>query len=94
VKPGEATTDPRIRGLVKQLREVAAETGVAFWDFREAMGGEAAYLQFMKRGLASPDRAHLSKEGSSLMAQRLLSALFDGVGARLEGAPSAGCPTP
>jgi lysophospholipase L1-like esterase len=91
VKPGERHTDPRIRAVVKQLAEVSAETNAAFWDFREAMGGEAAYLEFMKRGLASPDRAHLSREGSSLMGQRLLAALFEGVAHRLDAVPTAGC---
>jgi hypothetical protein len=91
VKPGERKTDPRILGLVHQLREVAEEDGVAFWDFRAAMGGEASYLDFMKRGLAANDRAHLSKTGNELMGQRLLSALFTDVAARLESKPDAGC---
>ena len=82
VKMGERKTDPRIVGLVTQLREVAEESGAAFWDFRAAMGGEASYLDFMKRGLAANDRAHLSQQGSALMGQRFLSALFDGVRAR------------
>ncbi len=94
VKPGQRTTDPRIREIVQQLAEVSAESGAAFWDFREAMGGEASYLEFMKRGLASPDRAHLSKEGSSFMGQKLLAALFDGVAQRLEARPDAGCDDP
>jgi GDSL-like Lipase/Acylhydrolase family len=91
VKLGERKTDPRILGLVKQLREVAEETGAAFWDFRAAMGGDAAYLEFMKRGLAANDRAHLSKHGNELMGQRLLSAMFADMGTRLETHPDAGC---
>lgn len=76
VKMGERKTDPRIQALTTQLREVAAEQRVAFWNFRAAMGGEASYLDFMKRGLAANDRAHLSKEGSAAMGQRFLSALW------------------
>ena len=92
VREGEEKSDPRIVGLVKQIREVADETGVAFWDFRAAMGGDAAFLAFMRRGLASPDRAHLSKQGGAMMGQRLLAALFRDLGARLEADPAAGCP--
>ena len=91
VKMGEGKSDPRILGVVRQLREVAEEDGVAFWDFRAAMGGDASYLDFMKRGLAANDRAHLSKTGNEVMGQRLLSALFDGVATRLRTKTDAGC---
>lgn len=91
VKPGESKSDPRIVGLVKQLREVSEETGAAFWDFREAMGGEASCIDFMRRRLASPDRAHLLRAGNTIMGQRLLAALFEGLAARLEARPDAGC---
>lgn len=94
VKPGEGRSEPRIVRLVTQLREISRETGVAFWDFRAAMGGEASFLEFMKRRLASPDRAHLLKSGSHLMGTRLLAALFRGVAARLEAHPQAGCVVP
>lgn len=91
VKPGETKSDPRIVGLEKQLREVAEETGSAFWDLRAAMGGDGSYLEFMRRGLAALDRAHLSKQGSELLAARLLSAMFDDAAARLAAEPRAGC---
>jgi hypothetical protein len=91
VKPGEGRSEPRIVQLVKQLREIAKETGIAFWDFRAAMGGDASFLEFMKRRLASPDRAHLLKSGSDLMGTRLLAAIFAEIGARLEASPEAGC---
>lgn len=91
VKMGESKSDPRIVQLVKQLREVSEETGAAFWDFRAAMGGDAAYLDFMKRGLAANDRAHLSKTGNEVMGQRLLAALFQDIARRIEKKPDAGC---
>jgi len=91
VKPGEGRSEPRIVQLSKQLRDIAAETGIAFWDFRAAMGGEASFLEFMKRRLASPDRAHLLKAGSDLMGTRLLAAIFEGANAHLETKPDAGC---
>lgn len=81
VRMGQGKSDPRIVALVKQLREVAGESHAAFWDFRAAMGGDASYLDFMKRGLAANDRAHLSKLGNAVMGQRLLAALFEGLDA-------------
>src|SRR5262249_31736965 len=48
VKEGETKSDPRIVSVVKQMREVAAEMNVAFWDFREAMGGDGSIIGFTK----------------------------------------------
>jgi hypothetical protein len=92
VKAGEKRSDPRIVEVSRQIRDAAAENAAAFWDLRAAQGGDASFLFFMSHRLASPDRAHLLREGSQLVGQRLLAALFDGVAARLEAAPDAGCP--
>jgi hypothetical protein len=91
VKAGEKKSDPRILDVVRQLREAAEESGAAFWDLHAAQGGNASFLFFMSHRLASPDRAHLLREGSELMAARFLAALFEGVQARLESKPEAGC---
>ena len=92
VKEGEKKSDPRIVELGKQLRDVSAQNGAAFWDFRAAMGGDASFIPFMRRRMASPDRNHLLKDGNQHMAQRLLAALFTGVAARAASVPEAGCP--
>ena len=70
-----AHSDPRIVTISRQLREVAEELGIAFWDYREAMGGDASMRTFMHKDLAEPDRVHLKKEGAYLMADRFLCAL-------------------
>ena len=84
-------SDPRIVTIVRQLREIAAETGSAFWDFREAMGGDASIRSFIKRDLAERDRVHLKKAGSALMGDRLLCALTKDLDAYLVAHPDAGC---
>lgn len=90
-KGGSTKTDPRILALVKQLKDVATDQGAAYWDLRAAMGGDGAFLEFMKRGLAATDRVHLSREGNIILGQRLLAALFDDLNARLAAHPDAGC---
>lgn len=91
VKAEAVTSDPRIVQVANMTREVAQETDSAWWDFREAMGGDGSMVGFEKRGLAGPDRIHLGREGSELMASRLLCALFDDLGAHVEKNPEAGC---
>jgi hypothetical protein len=92
VRGDEQTTDPRIPKLITQMRGVAKAKGAAFWDFREAMGGDGSIIKFTKRGLTGADHVHFGPEGSALMADRLLCALSERVSAHVEKKPEAGCP--
>lgn len=94
VKEGQTKSDPRIVAVAKQMREVADETGTAFWDFREAMGGDGSIIGFTKRGLTGQDHIHFGPEGSAFMANRLLCAMFDDLNARVDEKPEMGCPSP
>ncbi|GEM_PF-1012245 len=91
VKEGQTKSDPRIVQVVNQLREVAAETGVAFWDFREAMGGDGSIIGFTKRGLTGEDHIHFGPEGSRLMGDRLLCAMTSAFSKYLSEHADAGC---
>ncbi|MCA9584252.1 MAG: hypothetical protein KC657_02735 [Myxococcales bacterium] len=88
----DAHSDPRIVEVRDQVKEIAEENGAAFWDFREAMGGDAAIKAFIQRGLAMVDRVHLKKPGSELMADRFLCAVSRDWTGYLAQAPRAGCP--
>ncbi|HVJ91837.1 MAG TPA: GDSL-type esterase/lipase family protein [Labilithrix sp.] len=88
---GAKKSAPRIVAVVQQLREVARETGVAFWDFREAMGGDGSIINFTKRGLTGQDRIHFGPEGSQLMGDRLLCALSSSFAEHVAKQPNAGC---
>ncbi len=87
-------SDPRIVKLARQLKDIAARQGAAFWDFRQAMGGDAAIKRFRKLGLAAPDCIHLTHSGGSVMGNRLLHALFQDLQSWLAEHPDAGCPAP
>lgn len=91
VKEGETKSDPRIVSVSKQMREVAAATKVAFWDFREAMGGDGSIVGFTKRGLTGEDHIHFGPEGSKLMGDRLLCSVTSAFSAYLAEHPNAGC---
>lgn len=91
VRGDEKKSDPRIPMLTKQLREVAQETGTAFWDFREAMGGDASAIPFSKRGLMGGDRIHFGPEGSALMGNRLMCAMTKSFQEYTKAHATAGC---
>lgn len=86
-----SSSDPRIVTVSKQLEEVATELGVAFWDYRAAMGGDGSMRTFVKKKLVSADWVHLTPNGQELMGNRLMHALFTD-NAKYRGEhPRAGC---
>lgn len=89
---GQTRSNPRIVAVIDQLRGVATETQVAFWDFREAMGGDGSVVGFTKRGLTGEDHIHFGPEGSTLMADRLLCSTTRAFAGYLREHPDAGCP--
>ena len=91
VRGDEKKSDPRIIAVANQIREVAAESGVAFWDFREAMGGDGSIIPFTRRGLTGADHIHFGPEGSQLMGNRLLCAMGNGFTGYVEDHRDAGC---
>lgn len=86
-------SDPRIVALAKQMKDIAAKEHAAFWDFREAMGGDASIKKFQRLGLAASDYVHLSKDGGAVMGDRLAYAIFADMRGWLAERPRAGCPS-
>ena len=91
VRDGEEHSDPRIVQVANQMRQVALDTHVAFWDFRDAMGGDGSVVGFTKRGLTGEDHIHFGPEGSRLMGDRFLCSVTATFGNYLTAHPDAGC---
>lgn len=69
---------PKLDEVFTRQRSVAAELGVAHWNWRKAMGGECsvhAWRFAEDPQLARPDHVHLTGEGYALSAQSLKKAL-------------------
>jgi hypothetical protein len=84
-------SDPRIVKVSRQLEEVAQETGVAFWDYRAAMGGDNSMNTFIAKRLVTTDHVHLTTGGHELMGDRLLRALMLDLARFRDKHPDAGC---
>lgn len=64
----------RVRELMFQ---VAAETGIAVWDFYTVMGGLRSVDQWLRSQLASADKLHLTPKGYAFQGELLYDALMD-----------------
>jgi len=74
--PGKQPTfNPRMGRLTREKKRLAQETGIAYWDFRGAMGGDMSIVRFTDRKMAWNDYIHLSEKGGAYMGRRFAHAL-------------------
>lgn len=77
---GDLRTMPGIKNLVRYQQNLAAESGVAFWNMFEAMGGEGSMAKMVhaKPSMANYDYTHINFRGGKYLAGLLYEALIYG----------------
>lgn len=77
---GDLRTMPGIKNLVRYQQNLAADSGVAFWNMFEAMGGEGSMADMVhaKPSLANYDYTHINFRGGRHLAGLLYEALIYG----------------
>lgn len=77
---GELRTMPGVKNLIRYQQNIAAESGIAFWNMFEAMGGEGsmAGLVHAKPSLANYDYTHINFRGGRHLAGLLYETLIYG----------------
>lgn len=73
---GERHTMASVKALRRAQREAAMQSGAAFWDVFEAMGGDDSMVSYVKRNWAAKDYTHLSFQGGRELAYALFDALI------------------
>ena len=85
---GGLRTKPIIKKLVEAQRHVAKESGVAFWNTFEAMGGEGSMAKWMKTGLGGGDFTHPTPQGAEVIGDLFSKSLQTGLEAWLSAHPT------
>jgi lysophospholipase L1-like esterase len=75
---GDFKTMTAIPAMRNAQRLIAQETGIAFWDMYQAMGGENSMVKFVeaKPALAAKDYTHLTFKGGKKLAGSLVKSLL------------------
>jgi lysophospholipase L1-like esterase len=75
---GQFRTYPAVEPVRNALRSAALESGCAFWDLYEAMGGAGSMPSFVRSDppLASTDYVHFTPLGANLVAEMCYNALM------------------
>jgi lysophospholipase L1-like esterase len=74
---GQKVSYPNIPLIRDAMREAAFETGCAFWDLYESMGGKNSMPQWVSKGLAQKDYTHFSYNGAKYVGEMLFEALLE-----------------
>lgn len=77
---GDLRTMPGVKNLIRYQQNIAAESGIAFWNMFEAMGGEGgmAKLVHAKPSMANYDYTHINFRGGKYLAGLLYETLMYG----------------
>ena len=80
IEEGSLRTMPGIKNLIRYQQNLAADSGVAFWNMFEAMGGEGSMADMVhaKPSLANYDYTHINFRGGKHLAELLYEALVYG----------------
>jgi hypothetical protein len=75
---GALASKPSIPLLVEAQKQIARETGAAFWNLYEAMGGANSMVSWVKdkKPLASKDCIHFNHRGGKKVADLLTEAIM------------------
>ena len=72
---GAVSSYPVLPEVVKTLREAANESGAAFWNMYDVMGGKNSMAKWVHSGLAGADYVHFTPAGAKKMAHMLYETL-------------------
>ena len=70
---GEKQTYPQLEPTIKIIEEVCNETGIAFWNLYDAMGGRNSMVKWVNANLAGKDYLHFTRDGASKVADMLFN---------------------
>ena len=72
---GTVQSIPTSQFMVDAQRDAARNTGIIFWDTREAMGGENAVVAWRDKGMINADYIHLNHKGGTEFAKIFINSL-------------------
>lgn len=72
---GQMHTMDGVVRFIETQQQIAAEEGIAFWNLREAMGGEGSMERLQKEGKANHDYTHINFRGGEELGQLLYDYL-------------------
>jgi len=73
---GQLQTYPMMETMIDELKLMAEENNVAYFDMYRSMGGKNSMIQWKKEGWASSDYIHFNRKGAEKMSEILFKNLM------------------
>jgi hypothetical protein len=70
-------TDPSVLMVLNEQKIIVQQTGIAFWNSLEAMGGVNSMNEWVNQNLALKDYSHFSDAGGKILADLLTDAILN-----------------
>jgi hypothetical protein len=74
---GELVVYKNIDDIIRAQQQAAVNTGIAFWNIQDAMGGPGAIKHWVEKGWARTDYAHITLEGSNYVGGLLFEDIMN-----------------
>lgn len=75
-RAGKYTTEPSISVILEAQKYIASETGCAFWNLFDNMGGRNSMVKWVEKNLANKDYTHFNYEGAEIVGNYLFNQLM------------------
>ena len=75
---GKMQSMPMVQNLVKMQNRLAADLGVAFFNFYDMMGGAGSIVKMVENKQAEKDYTHIKKAGGEMLARRFAQSFEAG----------------
>jgi len=72
---GKIKTMNSVMPMITEQHMAAMESGVAFWNTFNAMGGENSISKFVEKGMAGKDYTHINLKGGKVIADEMFSSI-------------------
>ena len=80
LRNGKRLPFPHLAEVIEIQRQVARETGCAFWDWRARMGGPGSVREWVEAGLGQGDYTHLTGPGYRMVGDMLFAEIMSQYG--------------
>lgn len=75
---GQFQTMDGVEELVEAQHNMAKETGIAFWNLQQGMGGSGSMERLQKEGCANKDYTHINFKGGEVIGKIFYDVLMNG----------------
>ncbi|MEO8705625.1 MAG: hypothetical protein ABI867_36680, partial [Kofleriaceae bacterium] len=93
IPTGRTGSEPRMKQVTLEKRDIARTNAIAFWDQYELLGGWGSMPKWHRERFVEPDGVHYGPRMNTYVGERFVFTILDELARRLGKNPRLGCGT-